>query len=248
MKKLILFTVLLSLLNISNLWGQIELFLKDNPSVILNDTEIEVDGRETDIQVKEFLEIKNTSGEVLTLKVVRDRLVFGSSDDLLCYAGECFSTTDPEDPNIYTFPVLLIMEIDEQSEFEPGFSPGFQKFCAKHAYKIYNNADDALITTLTINFNIGMESCELSATEQPSIGKTFTLYPNPSSGAITLKNFSADSSFKLVDVLGKTWKTAHLNGEKHKIDVHDLPDGIYFYIVSDKNGFSSGAQKLVIRK
>ena len=243
------FTLLIAILNfVVPIFGQIQIFHKDSPSEILNDTEFDIEGRETDIQVKDYLMIKNISDEEYSLKVVRERLVFGSSDDLLCYAGECYSTTDPDDPDTYVFPVMLNLAPDEESEFEPGFFPGFQKFCAKHAYKIYDD-EDVLLTTLTINFNIGMESCELSTKSNLIVdNKKAVLYPNPSAGSVTIKNFSKGSSLKIIDVLGKTWKTEQLSGQIYKLDVNNLPDGVYFYSITNKNGVVSPTHKLVVKK
>ncbi len=229
--------------------SQVAIFYADNPSVSINDTEINVEGRETDVQVKELLKIKNTSDAPIDVRVVRKRLVFGSSDDLLCYAGECYSTTDPDDPDVYTFPVVLSLESMEESEFEPGFFPGFQKFCAKHVYEIYNDANDALISSLTINFNIGMESCELNTSDQlPKVKNNLTLFPNPSSGYITLKDYDEGSVFELIDVLGKAWLRESLNGQVYTINIQDIPNGVYFYKLTNKYGVSSDTQKLVIKK
>ena len=75
---------------------------------------------------------------------------------------------------------------------------------------------------------------------------TFSVYPNPAHSFITveLQHLSQSVDFKLIDLTGKEILTKQINSPYTKINVQHLPQGIYFYIVTNEKERYLG--KLVI--
>ena len=71
----------------------------------------------------------------------------------------------------------------------------------------------------------------------PSTGSgTFTIYPNPTDGALTIHHSSFiihHSEFRITNLMGQTIQTGNLNAETQQIDVSGLPKGMYFISVGD---------------
>jgi len=77
--------------------------------------------------------------------------------------------------------------------------------------------------------------------EEPSFN--FNVYPNPSSGIITIDMFSSinigkDANVRITDALGRTIKEYTITnptGNSHQIDLTGNPNGVYFVtIYNDK--------------
>jgi hypothetical protein len=68
-----------------------------------------------------------------------------------------------------------------------------------------------------------------------------SLYPNPTDGFINVKhnfNTSANPVLTLVNVLGDTVSTVHLNNQTQGVDMSALPKGVYFATITSKEGKS----------
>jgi nitrogenase molybdenum-iron protein alpha/beta subunit len=71
------------------------------------------------------------------------------------------------------------------------------------------------------------------------------IYPNPSTNSIHLKNGDrfVGAPYKLLDQLGKTVASGSVIKDSQKIDVSDLPGGVYTLILQDH---TNQAVKVVI--
>ncbi|NJM79932.1 MAG: T9SS type A sorting domain-containing protein [Flavobacterium sp.] len=75
---------------------------------------------------------------------------------------------------------------------------------------------------------------------------TFSMYPNPTSGILTIKT-SIDGDFIIANQLGQTVKSFKVNGGiENSINIENLSDGIYF--VKGTNGTQISSQRLIIKK
>ena len=83
----------------------------------------------------------------------------------------------------------------------------------------------------------------------PSTGSgtagTFTIYPNPTHGALFVETVCTPSlpaeTYRITNLMGQTVQTGSLNAETQQIDVSDLPQGMYFISVGDMT------QKFVVK-
>ena len=109
-------------------------------------------------------------------------------------------------------------------------------------------------------FKMGNSDCdaiynELHGIEEdgpstPSTGSgtagTFTIYPNPTDGALVVETVCTPSlpaeTYRITNLMGQTVQTGSLNAETQQIDVSALPQGMYFISVSDMT------QKFVVNK
>jgi hypothetical protein len=102
-------------------------------------------------------------------------------------------------------------------------------------------------------FKMGNSDCdaiynELHGIEEdgPSTGSgTFTIYPNPTNGILTIQHSSfriQNSAFRITNLMGQIVQTGSLSAETQQVDVSDLPQGMYFISVDDMT------QKFVVNK
>ena len=73
------------------------------------------------------------------------------------------------------------------------------------------------------------------------------IFPNPANEHIQIDIPSSKSIqlVKLFDLEGKLLKSFEFQGSKQKINITDLPDGIYIISAHSKSG--SDARKLIVR-
>ncbi|HLP12300.1 MAG TPA: T9SS type A sorting domain-containing protein [Flavobacteriales bacterium] len=57
---------------------------------------------------------------------------------------------------------------------------------------------------------------------------TFTFYPNPATHKLTIEATTQNGFIVLVDITGHVLKQTVINAGRTEIDVHDLPNGVYF--------------------
>ena len=94
-------------------------------------------------------------------------------------------------------------------------------------------------------FKIDEEDCdaiygELHGVEEnsPSAGLgTFTIYPNPANGVLTIQHSSFSihhSAFRITNLMGQTVLSGNINAETQQIDIANLPTGMYFINVGEQ--------------
>ena len=93
-------------------------------------------------------------------------------------------------------------------------------------------------------FKPGDEDCDAVYEElhgidedDPSTGSgTFTVYPNPTNGILTIHHSSfriQNSEFRITNLMGQTLMTGQITAETQQINVSSLPQGMYFISVGD---------------
>ncbi len=69
-----------------------------------------------------------------------------------------------------------------------------------------------------------------------STSKAVRVYPNPTNGELFLENVSTDMNIRLYDRTGRTVISKRAGENLVKLDVSDLPQGMYFLHISTKKG------------
>ena len=98
--------------------------------------------------------------------------------------------------------------------------------------------DDELV------FKPGDEDCDAVYEELHGIDEdgpstssgTFTVYPNPTNGILTIHHSSfriQNSEFRITNLMGQTLLTGQITAENQQINVSSLPQGMYFISVGD---------------
>ena len=70
--------------------------------------------------------------------------------------------------------------------------------------------------------------------------ETFTIYPNPTEGVITISGFPM-GEYRIGNMMGQTVLTGNINAENQQIDVSVLPEGLYFIT------FAGETRKFVVK-
>ena len=117
--------------------------------------------------------------------------------------------------------------------------------------RLMNNGDGLRVEGLRcywvedeLVFKPGDEDCdavyeELHGIDEdgPSTGSgTFTVYPNPTNGILTIHHSSfriQNSEFRITNLMGQTLLTGQITAETQQINVSSLPQGMYFISVGD---------------
>lgn len=89
----------------------------------------------------------------------------------------------------------------------------------------------------TKNFCVGNAATGQFNDEAKMESKTsdFTIYPNPMNDFITIRmNNAKDSTYRIFNQIGKEVRTGEVS--KNKIDINNLPSGLYFISVSSNEG------------
>ena len=112
--------------------------------------------------------------------------------------------------------------------FYPDFGPLHPS--ATYCYRLRLDTLD-YITTGACYFNSITDTlCVLftSVSEIPSIKSPILIYPNPTSGKISLSSKNTISTVEMFDILGKKIYQSAILSLAHKIDLSNQPAGIYF--------------------
>lgn len=79
-------------------------------------------------------------------------------------------------------------------------------------------------------------------------GVAITVYPNPVRDAINFKLDVAGFNVNIVDITGKSVKTASSLNNKLSVETSNLNNGIYFYSISDFDGNLISTNKFIVAK
>ena len=97
--------------------------------------------------------------------------------------------------------------------------------------------------------NMNGEDCDAIYTEIHNVDENavqeYTVFPNPSKGLITISNSSLltpNSSFVITNLLGQTVQTGPITTDNQEINVHNLPEGMYFLTIGNQT------QKIIINR
>lgn len=86
-----------------------------------------------------------------------------------------------------------------------------------------------------------------SVNENTLTNSDVSLYPNPTDGVIQVSIAGAtDFNYNVIDIVGNTVATMHVNGNNTVIDLSDNAKGVYFVTIDTENG--SVTRKVVLTK
>jgi len=82
----------------------------------------------------------------------------------------------------------------------------------------------------------------VSSNDMTTKSKTLKIYPNPSSDKITIETsaISTDSRLSIMNLSGQELITHEINGCRTKIDITDLPGGVYFVRLTGERAVQVG--------
>ena len=238
MKKLILFTFIALL--VSNLNAQ-SLTVTGLNSIMYNDTNsLGIDTLNPCLQTSAYLTVKNTSikdHDVLCQK----NILFQSlgTDNTFCWGGNCYGVGTMTSTSHLTIPAGGSEDIS--------FTGYFDAYCADaHAtieYCFFPDVDTLDRSCIYITYH----DAATFLTEQHPLVMT-EIYPNPTQGVVNFKYFlNESSSLTIMDILGNSFKKIDVNQKGlYKIDVSNLPKGIYFANLTHENEVLA-IKKLVVK-
>ncbi len=212
----------------------------NEPGVEKNGQTIYANG--TAEQVGLYLIMKNVSGQTQEYKWerVRESLSNPNASDELCDNWQCYTPSIAGDD--WVLGNFISLNANQQTAFEPKltFPEGSGGNATFHYYVL--NSNDQRIDSLTIVF-----SSTLSVPNNMSSVHDVKVFPNPSSGLITVKDAPVGSTVEITDMVGKMVYRTKINGANQTLDLSANPDGVYFYTVKPADGGKSITKKLVLR-
>lgn len=233
-----------SVLCLTHSFSQIKISLDSDPNTPVNGTVVVVNGNPNDSEVNAYMSITNNFGNSrdFTVKIVKE--FSDPTIDQFC-SGVCVENTS--NATHWTFPMTLSMTPSETKEFKPGYVPAENSFCAINHYYVENQFG-IKVDSVTVKFVIGVSECFLSTPEIVKSSKETKLFPNPSTGLITIKDAPENSTITIVDMLGKELVKDVALSSTQQLNLSNLPDGVYFYTIRQKNGVLLPAKKLILQK
>jgi para-nitrobenzyl esterase len=153
------------------------------------------------------------------------------------------------------FPIMLVHGSSSVHTYADsiGLKNCFKSF-AGHGHSLHlANAQYYDTTTTYINqflqhFVCGAtEHCvEHSLSISENFMNTLNMYPNPASSSVTFTNQELMNGIVLMDFSGRVVKEIAVNNTNHKLDISNLPAGVYFARISDNYG-AVITRKLIIQ-
>jgi hypothetical protein len=232
------------ILCVTNSFTQVLISLNSEPTTPVNGTTVIINGNSNDAEVNAYMSVKHefTESDNYTIKIVKE--LSDPAIDQFC-SGICVQNT--ANARQWTFPIPIYMNPSEFYEFKPGYVPNGNTFCAINHYYI-ENEEGVKIDSVTVKFVIGASECFLSTPEIVKSSKETKLFPNPSTGLITIKDAPENSTITIVDMLGKELVKDVALSSTQQLNLSNLPDGVYFYTIRQKNGVLLPAKKLILQK
>jgi hypothetical protein len=87
--------------------------------------------------------------------------------------------------------------------------------------------------------------CGFESVNELTDDKSFSVYPNPSSGMFTLNSKITNGEISICNVLGEIVFSSKINSSVTTIDLSDAAGGIYFVNVRTEKG--SFTEKIIIQ-
>jgi len=224
MKKLLLFTCM-----------GVALLSATAQNIVLSPSAAELEGDPADIH-EVIISFSNT-GETQTMTWMRtindipDEWTSSVCDFNLCWApnadepGYFFDAPADTSGNVY-------VKFDARNFHDGAFDPIPGCGTVEVAfYSVLDSANYHAVGLFQAYLGVSSEDCLLSVVS-PELDNSYGVYPNPAAQTVNVyASHSANiASVEILNIVGRTvsaqtWKTA--NG-KMTLDIHDLPQGIYF--------------------
>lgn len=155
-------------------------------------------------------------------------------------------------PNTYFFAYGKAFQVDPVSgDFVIGNASGFT---GNSAYEIIDGTTYEQLVSGTVEGCIGVNEFVLKTTGG-SLGVTnpnadhFSFYPNPASEVVNFHSSNgSDYTVTLYNQLGATLRTVKSNGTDCKVNVSDLPIGIYYARLESTNSKLVAVKKVIVTR
>lgn len=160
----------------------------------------------------------------------------GNNDNVVPFGNAMLS--------IAIFPIMVVdgsasiheraLAVGVESTFIPWWNAGHTPFIANSAYM------DSVKMHMR-PFLASIIGCDLAHAQQPSQTVSFDMYPNPAYDWLNIRfNNWSIQEFQLIDLNGRIIRAERVNNiENLKLDILDLPPGIYLIRAVNKNGVAS---------
>ena len=191
------------------------------------------------IQFEDHLDVKNISGNSITIKCIKTNLTLpAGAESYYCFAGNCYSVTTDTSSSSATltagqqisfnnFPA----DVDAHSGYYDAFGASG---IAEVQYCFYDVNDTSDETCVTITYET---TTNTAIDDFQPLTKLGDFYPNPASEMVYFTFNGNAATLKLIDILGNNVKEILLSQEGiQKLDLSDMNKGIYFgnLIVNDE--------------
>lgn len=206
-----------------------------DPGVAYNGQTIQVTSEEGFLY--EVMYVQNISGQEQVYRWERVRLSVSSPtiEDQLCDDMFCVDCIG----ELWTAGYTVTIADTDSSLFKPQISVGAG---ANATYKYYiKNEAGVRLDSVTVQF-----TSTLSASVNEPVAEV-KVFPNPTSGLVTIKNAVQGAEIQFFDMLGKLYRKETIQGATQTVNLSELPDGVYFYTIKQPNGAVLPAKKLVVR-
>jgi len=214
--------------------------LLSEPGVAQNGNTITESSTSSNVVVN--MKLMNVSGEVMQLKW--ERVVLNMSNpsftDQLCDNDYCYPTSDAG--AFWLLGNTVTMAADAVTDFKPELVTGNHGGGSARMMYYVRNAANERIDSVEVVFT---STASLKNEADLSSAK---VYPNPSSGQISIKDAPVGSEIEITDMIGKVILKTKLTGANQSIDLSSNPDGVYFYTIKSGDGAKSITKRLVLRK
>ena len=80
---------------------------------------------------------------------------------------------------------------------------------------------------------IGIEKSTLTTTEELEINDRFSIFPNPTSGILNIKDSGASQNYQ-IEIYKPTGELIHSGSNESKINLSSISEGLYYIRIKDK--------------
>lgn len=256
MKKL--YAIAIGICFTGSAFAQSSLYFKDDVGTDISNTTITVAGEPTDSDIHVYLEVGNSSGTNLDVKVTRYEMsCISGTENYFCWA-QCYGNVNSCDPTYSQFPSPASPEWGDYVPISAGSSwPANGLFfgaylvplgftgTATYRFTAFDSANpnDSVSVDITFDVAVGIE-------EEAAKGTISDAYPNPANGStsISYELLSDDqATLEVYNMIGEKVEEMLLEGKEGTaiINTEDLESGVYFYSLS-VDGTLVNSKKLIV--
>jgi hypothetical protein len=192
--------------------------------------------------VELFMNLVNISDDDMDVQWERVRISRSNTSitDQLCDNLLCHDLANAGD--FWLMPGVFNLPAGGQTLFQPKMiTPTGTGGNATMTYYV-RNMDNDRIDSITVVFT------STASIKNESGVTNSKVYPNPSTGVITVKDVPAGAEIEVTDMVGKLVFKSKLSGATQHFDLSKNPDGVYFYTIRAADGQSVITKRLVLRK
>ncbi len=240
MKKLFLFSILISLL----FAGYSQITITDQNGIPINNGDERIfnsDGDEANL----ILSITNNASSLIGLKLKALSITGADGSGLeFCFGTSCYQEISTE--NIYPLNGEYSIDAgatDNGTHFHHHIHTG-DPDVTEYVLKIYEDNNEV---NNYVQFTYKYDANYVGINDINS-KNSVSIYPNPATDILNIQipENIKNPELKLTNIIGKTILKTNLNGSKNKLNIKNFPSGIYFVSIIS-NGSVINTKKLIIK-